>query len=139
MEVPFYCHPACSVFTILSGYPVFNLHAITNMLLLNLKVSYECILWLNYICVLFRYSVDCTRYVTKILRYRELADRCGLLGILLSFYYLVFLDPGPHGEADGAQGPGYSRSMEAGYRLTTQTETQSTLAAGHLALQPLLF
>ena len=43
--------------------------------------------------------------------------------MLLSFYYLVFLDPGPHGEADGAQGPGYSRSMEAGYRLTTQTET----------------
>lgn len=59
--------------------------------------------------------------------------------MLLSFHYLGFLDPGPHGEADGAQGPGYSRSMEAEYRLTTQTGTLSALAARHLALRPSLF
>lgn len=82
-----------------------------------------------------RYSVDGTRYVSEVFRYPEFTDRCGSPGMLLSFYYLGFLDPGPHGEADGVQGPGYSRSMEAGYRLTTQTATLSTLAAGYLTLQ----
>lgn len=42
-------------------------------------------------------------------------------GISPSFHYSVFLDPGPRGEAGGAQGPGYSRSMQADYRHATQT------------------
>jgi hypothetical protein len=132
-ELRFYCHPACSIFTILSSYTVFSLHVITNMFLLNLKlcrmrrVSCGWITFAYVLLGLLRLYSLCYRSISLLRASRQVwITRNDTVFLLLGF-------PWSRASWRGWRGAGPRVQPVDGGRLQTDNSDRdtATLAAGH--------